>query len=121
MTDQQKPHPIQPLQMEDGVLRFKRNKIVEHMADKIGLNELTMMDFPAEDWEQLAQLIGYSHGGAPSYVSDRTRDAAMEVYERGITDDQARREHAESELTEIREALGDAVCRIYKIHPEDLG
>jgi len=69
-------HPIQPVYLaEGGVLRFKPNKIVRFLVDKGGydLNKLATMDFSAEDWEQLAQLIGYSISGAGdlSYMSDR--------------------------------------------------
>lgn len=84
-------HPMQPLVHERGALRFKRNAIVAYIVDwcaaKNGcvgyghidtsgpapsLNELAMMDFPAEDRMQLAQLIGYSvHGYAElNYVQE---------------------------------------------------
>jgi hypothetical protein len=77
-----KKHPIQPLVKDgEGVIRFKENAIVRFMANQVGLNNLATMNFCAEDWEQFAQLIGYSHSGAPSYVSDETLEAAMRIHE----------------------------------------
>ncbi len=66
-------HPMQKLEKDEhGTIRFRRNKIVEHLAVN-ELNELSTMGFPAEDWEQLAQLIGYSVSGFStlSYASDK--------------------------------------------------
>jgi hypothetical protein len=71
-------HPIQPLVTDaHGRLRFKRNAIVDHLAEG-KLNDLACMDFPQEDWEQLAQLIGYSLDGfgTLSYVTDETYNRA---------------------------------------------
>lgn len=59
-------HPIQPLQLDDkGVLRFKKNAIVEHLLDNggIDMNDLARKDFCREDREQFAQLVGYSLSG----------------------------------------------------------
>jgi len=74
-------HPIQPLEDDgNGVLRFKQNAIVRYLVDSgIGLNALAVMNFYKEDWEQLAQLIGYSLSGFGdlSYVSDKTYEAAF--------------------------------------------
>ena len=74
-------HPTQPLLYdEQGVLRFKRNAIVDYMlkrgrqAGLFDLNSLAIMDFDDNDREQLAQLIGYSLSGFAelSYVSGAT-------------------------------------------------
>lgn len=66
MSDQ----PQQPLEVIDGVVRFKRNKAVwmlvnQHPADplsylyrKVGSGEI-----PSEDYRQFMQLIGYSVSG----------------------------------------------------------
>jgi hypothetical protein len=75
-------HPVQPvIQDEHGVHRFKKNTIVEFLLDKGGydLNKLAMMGFSDEDWEQFAQLIGYSVSGAGdlSYVSDRVANKGL--------------------------------------------
>jgi hypothetical protein len=65
-------HPDQPFVVaSDGVLRFKRNRLVEMLVDAYpgpgggSLNALSIdgRDAPAEDWEQLNQLIGYSFSG----------------------------------------------------------
>lgn len=85
MTEETKPvrHPVQPLITDEaGILRFKRNEIVRFLLDAgpFDLNKLAMMPFSAEDWEQLAQLIGYSLSGFEdlSYVTDETYDLATE-------------------------------------------
>lgn len=74
-------HPVQPLITDEhGITRFKKNKIVRFLLDAgpFDLNNIAMMQFSAEDHEQLAQLIGYSLSGFGelSYVSDRTYNAA---------------------------------------------
>ena len=70
-------HPVQPLEQDsEGKLRFKQNKIVRFLKDtsQYDLNKLAVMPFDQEDWEQFAQLIGYSLDGFSelSYVSDET-------------------------------------------------
>ena len=70
-------HPVQPLEKDnDGKLRFKQNKIVRFLKDtsQYDLNKLADMPFDKEDWEQFAQLLGYSLDGFGelSYVSDET-------------------------------------------------
>lgn len=76
-------HPLQPLvKDEQGTVRFKRNKIVRFLLDAgpYDLNKLACMDWSQEDWEQLAQLIGYSLSGFGelSYVTDKTYNQAAE-------------------------------------------
>ena len=59
-------HPMQPLKRcSDGVIRFKRNKIVEFLltAGPFDLNMLSRMPWDNEDYTQLMQLIGYSASG----------------------------------------------------------
>ncbi|MES2787657.1 MAG: DUF4406 domain-containing protein [Pseudomonadota bacterium] len=71
-------HPIQPLITDQhGVIRFKRNAIVDHLAEG-KLNDLAVMDFAPEDLEQFAQLIGYSLSGWGnlSYVTDEAYQRA---------------------------------------------
>lgn len=80
MSDENKKHPVQPLvRDEQGGLRFKENSIVKFLAAN-RLNELARMNFPSEDWEQLAQLIGYSLSGFGelSYVSEDTYKRAVD-------------------------------------------
>lgn len=113
-------HPIQPLEKDEhGVLRFKRNKIVEHLAQG-KLNELTTMDFPAEDWEQLAQLIGYSHSGSPSYVRDEVWYAAQSIYDKGMTEQQARIQYLEKRLMLAQKGMRKGVAALFGIHEDDL-
>lgn len=74
--------PIQPLVLDErGVLRFRGNSIVRYLLDNGGvdLNHLACVEFPQEDREQFAQLIGYSLSGFGelSYVSDDTYDAVV--------------------------------------------
>lgn len=88
-------HPIQPLEKDDtGVIRFKRNAIVEYLLDHggIDLNEIASKEFPREDLEQFAQLIGYSLSGFAdlSYVSDETFAMAERSADTGETTEQAR-------------------------------
>lgn len=60
---------MQPIEYAtDGVIRFEKNNIVRFLLDwaserKMTLNEISTIDFPQEDYEQLMQLIGYSTSG----------------------------------------------------------
>lgn len=79
-------HPMQPVYIdEDGIARFKQNKIVRWLLDAgpFDLNMIAVTPFEQEDREQFAQLIGYSVSGFGElpYVSsdvyaeaDRQRD-----------------------------------------------
>lgn len=88
-------HPVQPVVMDDhGVHRYKENAIVSYLLDKLpdGLNTLAMMNvFSDEDFEQLAQLIGYSVSGANdlNFVSDRVAEVGLarsaKLTEKGFT------------------------------------
>jgi hypothetical protein len=109
MTD--KPHPIQPVVLdENGVKRFKQNKIVRDLLDYsrergFGLNEIICRDYPREDREQLAQLIGYSLGGAAEldYMSETVLAAAESA------DANARRlsaQVARSVIDDLRKQIG---------------
>lgn len=73
-------HPMQPVELVRGIVRFKANAIVRYLleAGGIDLNQLAVMTFPAEDREQFAQLIGYSVSGYNelSYVSNASAGAA---------------------------------------------
>lgn len=63
----QPTHPMQPLVIDDqGVIRFKQNKIVRALLDtgKLNMNDIAVLDFPLEDRIQFVQLIGYSVSGA---------------------------------------------------------
>jgi hypothetical protein len=126
MSNERPPakHPIQPLQMENGVLRFKRNKIVEHLLDKGGLdmNHIARQDFSQEDREQFAQLIGYSHSGSGDlgYVSDEVWCAAQETYEKGVSELEARNAYLRARLKEAQDGIREGVAVLFSIHPDDL-
>jgi len=71
-------HPIQPIAPDkNGTMRFKENAIVSYLLDNgpFDMNQLARLPFSNEDWEQFAQLIGYSLSGFGelSYVSDDTK------------------------------------------------
>lgn len=80
-------HPFQPLYLtsseENAVLRFKKNNIIDYLftSGKLDLNAIMGMGFPVEDYEQLAQLLGYSHSGfgSLSYVRNETWYGAREA------------------------------------------
>lgn len=114
-------HPIQPLALDDhGTLRFKKNKIVDFLAEG-KLNELAVMDFSKEDWQQLAQLIGYSLGGYSvlSYVDDDNYNAAVKMSE-GLSEDKARIAALEEELSNLRQTMREPMARLFGVHPDDL-
>jgi hypothetical protein len=118
-------HPIQPLELQDGVLRFKSNAIVKHLLDSgaIDMNEIAVLNFTREDREQFAQLIGYSHGGASdlSYMSDVVLEIARMQYESGESQQQQLRiKYLEAELQAIRDGLRNPVAKLFGLHPDDL-
>lgn len=102
-------HRMQKLELdEQGVLRFRKNKIVEFLLEKgpFTLNVLAGMPpdmgvpkegFPTEDWRQFAQLLGYSVDGycSLSYVSraeaHRAEDAERDFLEKRATQGQEKR------------------------------
>lgn len=118
-------HPIQPLEKDKlGTVRFKPNKIVQHLLDKggIDLNQIALLQFPKEDEIQFAQLIGYSLSGFGdlSYVDDETYAAAEAMYGKKVTAEQARAKHNASLLKKLRKALRTPMAELYGIHPDDL-
>lgn len=79
---------MQPLESDEhGRTRFKRNAIVCYLLDHggIDLNQIAALDFPQDDRQHFAQLIGYSLRGFHElgYVSDdqalRASQAAREA------------------------------------------
>lgn len=120
-----KPHPIQPLEIDSsGVLRFKRNKIVERLLDEggIDLNAIASWDVPREDREQFAQLIGYSHSGAGDlgFVSSEVLAAAELMHTSGASEDAARATFLRDLLGEVRTGARDAMATLFGVHPDDL-
>lgn len=61
--------PMQPIILAgDGVIRFKKNKIVDDLYELgskhgLSLNDMVFRDYSQEDRNQFAQLIGYSVSG----------------------------------------------------------
>ena len=83
----QRPQPMQDVEWDGkGVIRFRSNALVRYLLDAGGLdlNALAVLpNISGADWEQLAQLIGYSVSGwgELSYVSNEAyekADAAVE-------------------------------------------
>ncbi|MBO9428126.1 hypothetical protein [Sulfitobacter sp. R18_1] len=118
-------HPIQPLVLdEQGVLRFKKNKIVEFLLDNggIDLNQIGRGDFSREDREQFAQLIGYSYSGAGDldYTSSEVLDTAISMYENCKSEAEARAEVLHSQLENARRSMRGGVAELFGMHPDDL-
>ena len=116
-------HPIQPLEMIDGVKRFKQNKILGYLFDQgcIDMNKLAMIDFPQDDRQQFAQLIGYSLDGYSelSYGEDEVI-ASAELMLNGMDEKDARISYLSEELDVLRETLREPIARLFHIHPDDL-
>ncbi len=111
-------HPIQPIEVVDGVTRFKMNAIVHFLLDAgpYDLNMLARRSFPRDDREQFTQLIGYSLSGASEldHMTDETLDAARRMHEEGETEQDARMDDPPDRC---------ATCRFWKSrkdknHPE---
>lgn len=118
-------HPIQPLAIDaHGIIRFKGNAIVRHLLDHggIDMNAIARLEFPQEDREQFAMLIGYSLGGFDelNYVSDATSAAAHAMHAEGLTEDKARIKSLEDMLETVREGLKIAAPAVFAIHPDNL-
>ena len=124
-------NPIQPLELDDqGVLRFKSNKLVDALLDHgqatgLGLNELRFKYHGpeyADDWQQLSQLIGYSLSGYGelSYVSDYTYGVAAKMNEEKLNEKDARISYLENELSSLKDSLRESIASLYGIHPDDL-
>lgn len=119
-------HPIQPLSLdENGVMRFKRNMIVEYLLKFTDMNKLAVMPFSNEDREQFAQLIGYSLSGFSElgYVSNETFEAATLMAEGTVNQAnsaQARVCAMSEQIKQAREGVKKAAVALFDIHPDDL-
>ena len=118
-------HPMQPLELDKhSVVRFKANALVRYILDNgsIDMNELAVVDFPQEDREQFAQLIGYSLCGFSelSYASDAAYETADKMYEEDMSEAEARIAYLEETLEEMREGVKKAAVAAFRIHPDDL-
>lgn len=122
-------NPIQPLMPDaQGVVRFKENKIVQHLLDThptCDMNVLARMDFSDDDRQQFAQLIGYSLNGyseLQSYVDDEAYGAAAYMAD-GLDERDARIAALEQKLAEMRAAVDmmrEPMARLLEMHPDDL-
>jgi hypothetical protein len=117
-------HPIQPLELDGNVKRFKRNHIVQFLLDQPGgadMNQLVALNFSKEDHQQFAQLIGYSLSGYGdlSYVDDYAYGVAERVLA-GELESQARIAYLENELSQLRNALREPMANLFGRHPDDL-
>jgi hypothetical protein len=78
-----KPVPIQPVILDaGGEPRFQMNGLVRYLLDagSINVNDLALLPgISSEEWEQFAQLIGYSVSGFSdlSYASAEVVDEAI--------------------------------------------
>ena len=117
--------PMQPIvRDEDGTMRFRKNKLVRYLLDRgpHDLNYLAMLpDVPREDWEQFAQLIGYSVSGFGDldYASEDQTDRADLIVETMLK--REREEAAEMAPMEA-EAIGKRVedlAVLYSITPTE--
>ena len=77
--------PNQELYLDtDGKIKFKENKIVNYILNHggIDLNHLRSIEFPQDDREQFAQLIGYPHSGYGelNYVTDKSYYQTQKEY-----------------------------------------
>lgn len=118
-------YPIQPIEKdEQGTYRFKENKIVLFLLDKgpFDLNDIARQDFSQEDREQFNQLIGYSVAGFAdlSCASEETSEAAWEMTEKGLTEQEARNLYLREKLAKVKEVGRELAEEIFNIHPDDL-
>lgn len=125
---------MQPIVIDDqGLRRFQANVLVRSLLDHgqatgFGLNEVCAKFHPSEhaaDWQQLAQLIGYSLGGyaSLSYVDDDAYNTASHVSQ-GLDEQSARIATLEGKLSDLRAAINklrEPLAGLLEMHPEDLG
>ncbi len=118
--------PMQPLEYDkQQVLRFRENKVVRYLLDNggIDLNHLAVKNFPDEDREQFAQLIGYSLSGFSElgYVSDETYEAAVLLSEKKeLSETEAKLEYYQNIVEKVRAHFKELVPELFRIHPDDL-
>lgn len=121
-------HPIQPLvKDENGVKRFKSNRIVERLLEVAtqsgySMNEIAREDFTDDDRIQFAQLIGYSFSGLESlsYVDDDTLGTITFMSEKEIAEKDARISYLEDKLSFLKDHLRDAVACLFEKNLDDL-
>jgi hypothetical protein len=118
--------PIQPIITdEDGTPRFRQNKVVRYLLDHGGLSMDALYDaLPGceEDWEQFAQLIGYTVSGFGDldYARPETYEAASLMAREGLSERDARLQRLEAVLDGVRRDMKSLVPRLFRIHPDEL-
>ena len=119
-------HPVQPLEKDiDGVLRYKRNAAVRFLLNEFlpGLNKLNEMcsngNISREDYDQLMQLIGYSHDGC-TMLPDDIYNVAEIMYKTGLSEKDARITYLETELKQLKDTIREPMARLFGVHPNDL-
>lgn len=87
---QEPTHPMQPVILDNGIVKFKANKIVMYILlnGKIDLESLALQDFSDGDREQFSQLIGCNVDGLrqSSHVSEIMISKAEKLGERLFKD-----------------------------------
>jgi hypothetical protein len=92
-------------------------------GQRFDLNDIACIrDIPNEDYEQFAQLHGYSLSGAGdlSCFTDATYEAAYEMYTGGLTEEQAKIKYLEEQLAEVRRLVKQLAPVLFRIHEDDL-
>lgn len=123
-------HPMQPTHVVDGIKRFRCNALVlillnHGRATGLCLNELSRLRPPescADDWTQLAQLMGYSVDGflELSYVDDEAAALAVNGKAVSATECEQRLHILRNRERAVKRKLRDGVAELYGIHPDDL-
>jgi len=120
-------HPMQKIVMVSNVHRFVQNSIVRHLLEVstnlgFGLNELAIVDFSQDDWEQFYQLIGYSLSGYSelSKVSEESYLMAEALSQSDEPAETIQLRVLSDRMRDLKEALRGPIAELYGIHPDDL-
>jgi len=122
-------NPIQPLALDDrGVLRFKENAIVNYLREVakkhgVDMNEMITMGFSVEDWQQYAQLTGYSLSGYSElpYVDDASYEAAHAMAsDPSLREEVARISTLEAKIESLKNAMREPIADLFGVPPDDL-
>ena len=76
-------NPMKPIGYDqNNIVRFKANSVIQWLCGegKLDLNQMAIKQFPIEDQQQIAQLLGYSVCGYCdlSYATDKSKDEAWQ-------------------------------------------
>lgn len=117
-------HPIQPVEEDSkGVLRFKKNKIVEKLLDDgpFDLNDIAYWDVSVDDRRQFAQLIGYSLSGFGdlSCCDNETYEAAYSMSQNSKSELQARLGYFRELIEGLKTHLTTPMAMLFECHPDD--